>query len=145
LQDRAKILLRQLDDDKATIIVPTVVVAELLVPLRPAQHGEFIAELRRRFFCPPLELQAAALAAELWRKHRGLPKSQQAKRTTLKADVLIIATARVAGASIFYSHEPKCRRLAKLAKMEARDLPMHHENMFVDREIRGAGGRPEKR
>ena len=136
LRQRARILIRQLTDDKATVIVPTVVVAELLVPIAPEKHGGFIHELRQRFVCPPLDLQAAAFAASLWREHRKLSPKEQIKRTTLKADVLIVATAYLAGARVFYSHDAKCRRLATLAKMEGRDLPTHHENMFVDKEIR---------
>ncbi len=136
LQQRTRILLEQLDDDKSTVVVPSIVVAELLIPIKPEKHGDFIAELRRRFLCPPLDLQAASLAAELWQRHRGLPKTEQIKRRTLKSDVLIVATASVAGASIFYSHEAKCRRLARLAQLEAKDLPTHHENLFVDAEMR---------
>ena len=58
------------------------------------------------------------------------------KRITLKVDVLVVVSARVAGAQIFYSHDRKCRRLAALAKLEARDLPTHHENMFTVLEMR---------
>ena len=134
---RAQILLRQLDEDKASVVVPAVVVSELLIPIASEKHGDFVAELRRRFVCPPLDLQGAALAADIWRRHRGLPKKDQIKRTTLKADALIVATASVAGAQVFYSHDPKCRRLAELARMEGRDLPTHHENLFIDKEMRG--------
>jgi predicted nucleic acid-binding protein len=136
LERRARILLRQLEEEKAAIILPTVVVSELLVPIAPDKHGEFIAELRRRFICPPFDLQAASLAADLWQRHRQLPRPEQAKRSTLKADTLIVATAKVAGAQVFYSHEAKARRLARLAGLDGRDLPTHHENLFIDHEMR---------
>lgn len=133
---RARILLAQLDEEKATVIVPSVVVAELLVPIPSDKHGDFIHELNRRFICPPLDLQAASAAAALWQRHRQLPKREQTQRTLLKADALIVATAKVAGAVRFYSHERKCRSLAKLAGLEPFDLPTHHEDLFVDHETR---------
>ena len=136
LETRAQILLRQLEEDKAEIVVPTIVVAELLTPIKVAKHGDFIAELRRRFICPPFDLQSASLAADLWQRHRELPRKDQLARNVLKADVLIIATACVAGAKLFYTHERKCRRLAQLAKLETFDLPTHHENLFIDAEMR---------
>jgi hypothetical protein len=44
--------------------------------------------------------------------------------------------AKVAGATDFYSHDVKCRRLATMAGLSAHDLPTNHPNLFVDREIR---------
>jgi hypothetical protein len=112
MQRRSRILLRDLDEKKEKVIVPAVTVAELLCPLDPREHGEFIAVLTQRFFCPPFDIRAASLAAELWQYNRGLPSSEQISRTVLKADVLIISSARVGGASVFYSHDGKCRKLA---------------------------------
>ncbi|UCC31796.1 MAG: PIN domain-containing protein, partial [Phycisphaerales bacterium] len=91
LETRAQILLKLLEEDKAEIVVPTIVVAELLIPIKVGKHGDFIAELRRRFICPPFDLQAASLAADLWQRHRELPRKDQLARNVLKADVLIIA------------------------------------------------------
>lgn len=139
LRRRAKILLESLDEEKQEIIVPTIVVAELLTPVPHEKHIDFISELRRRFICPPFDLQCAALAAEFWQKHRRLAKGQQLKRSTLKADVLIVATASVAGARTFYSSDPRCRSLGVLAGMDSRDLPTHHENLFKDKDLRDKG------
>lgn len=133
---RARILLSMLEEEKARIVVPSIVVSEILVGIPVEEHGAFVAELPRRFYCPPFDLQAAALAADLWQKHKKLPKRDQLQRTVLKADVLIVASASVAQAKVFYSYERKCRRLATLAGLDARDLPSHHEDMFLDRDFR---------
>ena len=132
---RSRILLRDLDERKLIVIVPAVAVAELLCPIDPKEHGKFIAVLTQRFFCPPFDIRAASLAAELWQYHRGLPSDEQISRTVLKADVLIVSSAKVGGASAFYSHDAKCRRLATHAGLKARDLPTHSENLFVNAEI----------
>lgn len=141
MRRRAEILIEELSDQGERIVVPTVMVAELLAKIEPRKYGDFIATLQERFFCPPLDLRASALAAELWQRHRSLPLDQQLPRIILKADVLIVATARVAGARIFYSHEPKCRKVAELAGMESRDLPVNPGNIFrfAEQEIRKKG------
>jgi hypothetical protein len=77
-----------------------------------------------------------ALAAELWQLHRGLPKDQQITRVCLKADIMIVASAKAAQADEFYSREPKLRKLAEAAGITPRDLPTHSENLFVNEEIR---------
>jgi hypothetical protein len=41
---------------------------------------------------------------------------------------MVVATAKVAGAKAFYSHDRKCRDLAALAGLKAYDLPTHSEN-----------------
>lgn len=66
MRRRSRILLRDLEEKKEIIIGPAVTVAELLCPIAPEDHGKFIAVLTQRFFCPPLDLRAASLAAELW-------------------------------------------------------------------------------
>jgi hypothetical protein len=132
---RSRILLRDLDEKKQIVILPAVAAAELLCPIDPKEHGKFIAVLTQRFFCPPFDIRAASLAAELWQYHRGLPSTEQTSRTVLKADVLIISSAKVGGASTFYSHDAKCRKLATHAGLKARDLPTHSENLFVNAEI----------
>lgn len=137
LQRRAHVLLLSLDQQRARIVVPTVAVAEVLAGIERQRHGQVLAEIQKRFFCPPFDLKASALAAELWQKHRALPKNQQMERSILKADVLIIATAKTAGATVFYSHDVNSRKLAGTV-MEARDLPTHSEDMFVDLETRTA-------
>jgi predicted nucleic acid-binding protein len=130
MQRRARILLDELDEDKARIIVPTIVVAELLIGMPATDHGRFITELQKQFFLPTLDLRGAEIAAGLWQKHRTLPTSQQIKRTTLKADVLIIAIAKVAGATAFYSHDAKARKLAEIAGLNGYDLPTHARSLF---------------
>ena len=137
MQQRSVILLDMLQEANETILVPSIMVAELLVKVEAADQGNYLAELQKRFFIPLFDLPASAFAAKLWLLHRKLPKDEQIARTTLKSDVMIVATAKVAGAAKFYSHDKKCRVLASLAGMEACDLPINHPNMFRDAEIKG--------
>ena len=133
---RTLVLLNELSEKKATIIVPTIIVAELLIPLPAEEHGNFLGQLEKYFFCPPFDLRACGLAAELWIKHRSQPEGDRINRVTLKADVMIIATAKSAGATVFYSHDKKCRKLAEQAGLTAKDLPTHSEDLLVEEETR---------
>ena len=47
---------------------------------------------------------------------------QYDSRDVLKADAMIIGTAKAAGATIFYTHDARCRALAQLV-MKVEDLP----------------------
>ncbi len=135
-QRRARILLQDLTDKKALIVVPTVVVAELLTPVPVARHGAFISRLQERFFVKGLDVKNSSVAADLWTRHRTLPVAVRSERSILKADTLIIATARVGGATSFYSHDRKFRALVELAGMEPHDLPTHSEDLFTEAELR---------
>lgn len=113
-EHRAGILLRTLEEQKAQVVVPTISIAELLVPVPREDHGKFINELQKRFICPPFDVQAASIAADLWRQNSTLTEIDQLSRKTLKADVQIIATAKAAGATKFFSHDRKCRKLTAI-------------------------------
>jgi predicted nucleic acid-binding protein len=142
LRTRAKILLDVLDEEKKQVVVPTITVAELLAPIAAKDHGRFVAEVTNRFICPPFDLRASSLAAQLWTLHKSFPKEMAFQdRPLLKVDMLIVATARAAGATEFYSHDARCRKLAEALSMKAHDLPKRHPNMFVDSEIRKREGR----
>jgi predicted nucleic acid-binding protein len=138
MRRRSRLLLETLSATKELTIIPYIAVAELLLGIDRTQHGQYITELQERFFLAPFDLRATAYAASLWQDYRGLPKDQQIERTCLKADVLIVATAKVHGATKVFSHDPKFRKLADFAGMAGRDLPTHSEDMFVDLEARQA-------
>jgi predicted nucleic acid-binding protein len=127
---KTSILFAQLEKTKPTIIVPSIVVAEVLVKVEPSKQAQFLTELADRFICPPFSVNASILAAQLWRKHRSLAKEEQIARRSLKVDVLIVASAKMAGATAFYSDEEKLRKLAESAYMLGCDLPSHAEDMF---------------
>ncbi len=58
-------------------------------------------------------------------------RSFAGRKTTAAAE-----SDHVCGATRFFSHDAKCRRLAEKAGMTGCDLPTHHPNMFRDQELR---------
>jgi hypothetical protein len=131
MRRRAGLLFRSLQEQEATVIIPTVVVSEFLAGIAPEKRGDVLSNLSSRFHCVSFDVLASDLAATLWDKTRPLPRTDlPQQRQVLKADILIVATAKIAGATWFYSHEAPCRKLAELAEMEGKNLPTHAENLF---------------
>jgi hypothetical protein len=139
LRTRAKLLLLKASERKHTILLPTIAISELLVPVPTAQKGALIALLQRKFVCPPFDITAASIAADLISQHQKLPQEQKYdKRNVLRADAMIVASVRAAGATDFFSHDGNCRALASLV-MKAHDLPTGKETLediFISGDIR---------
>jgi hypothetical protein len=55
MRKRAKILLKNLDDQKELIVVPTVAISEFLCGIPSENHGAVVAEFQGRFVCPPFD------------------------------------------------------------------------------------------
>jgi predicted nucleic acid-binding protein len=138
MQRRARILIDVLEKENQMVILPAIALAEVLIGVEEKHHDQFISEIQKHFFCPPFDVHASAFAAKLWIGHSGLAKSLHIKRETLKADVQIVATAIVAGATRFYTHDEKLRKLSASAGLPADDLPTHHQSdMFFEQETEG--------
>ena len=76
LRNRSKLLVIKASDHKDTIVLPTVVISELLVPVPKSQKGALILALQQRFVCPPFDLPAASIAADLWSQFRIVHKTR---------------------------------------------------------------------
>ncbi len=132
---RSKLLL--LMHSEEIIVLPTIAISELLVPVPAGQRGVLISELSSRFLCPSFDMSAATIAAELWSQHKKLPSgSQYTHRHVLRADAMIVAAAKSAGATEFYSNDKKCRALADIV-MTGCELPTRDpKDMWLADDIR---------
>ena len=147
MKRRARILLVDLSKRQDTIVVSAITVAELLVKIPKQDHGKFIATLQDYFYCPSYELPTCSHAADI--NSRYLDSIRQSGgaavhggRDLIKADTLIVASALSAGAEVFYSHDDRCRKIATMAGIVAKDLPSHSENLYEEAKIQ-AGEIPE--
>lgn len=130
LTRRAKILLHDLRAE--TVVLPTVAIAEILVPVEPSKHGLLITALKEMFVCADFGERAASIAADLWAQYNNIPPDRKYEdRYALRADVKIIATAKAVGAATFYTNDDNCRALASRI-MTAKGLPGHSEDLFID-------------
>jgi hypothetical protein len=137
LQFRSKLLLHMMGRQRIPIVPPTVAVSELLVPVPADQHGKLIAQLQSTFLCPTFDIRAASIAADLFARHRQLPRdSQYSNRQLLRADVMIIASVKSFGALEFYSHDTRARKLADLV-MKGMPLPTRDpDDIFLEHDMR---------
>lgn len=121
--------LLRLDREKARIVVPTPVLAEVFVK-RPERMGGFLRTRQRssRFLIGEFGAAAAAVAADLMQRHWPSPKARSIEwsRHRLKFDLQILAIARVANATCIYTNDKELAELARAERISAvrfRDLP----------------------
>lgn len=127
-----------LQEDETPIVVPPIVVAEFLVPVTDTEvRREMLSVITRRFIVPAFDVQCAPVAAALFSEGKklrnlGKPGGKKDDRHLLKSDAMIVACAKVAGASTFYSHDRMARQLATHAGLRACDLPTVSPTLFDD-------------
>ncbi|MBF0241005.1 MAG: PIN domain-containing protein [Desulfamplus sp.] len=112
---KASYLLEKCQESKTEIIIPSIVVGELLSALPSDKHGAFINALKY-FKIPPFDIQAAVIYAKMWQSNKALrkdEKNQGAKREEMKADCMIVATAKARGSSCIYSEDVRLRKFAE--------------------------------
>ena len=133
-KQRARWLFKQLEDEQAYLILPSVALSEYLIPIERKRHSAVIAELSRRFFIAPFGIECISLAAALFAEHKtSLPSKQPHARIAMKADVQIIATAVAYKANRFYSGDKACRKIAdESTNMLVYDVPRIAPDMFAD-------------
>lgn len=141
---RVPAFIRQLDDEGRRILVPSVVVAELLLGLPTERHPKFLEAMSRNFFVAPFDVSAATAFAELWQQRRtdGTVKSLQnatprRTKTELKADAMVIATAISRSATEIYSHDQGLKAMAG-SRIRVFSIPRveRQPDLFPDRALK---------
>jgi predicted nucleic acid-binding protein len=114
---RAKELLRVLDEEKAIIIIPAPVIAEIMFRVPVAEHAEVMSLLSTRFRIAPFDTAAAMIAAQIRQRltASGDFKKIQANdnREAIKFDIQIVAIAKLHGVKALYSEDKGLRSVAR--------------------------------
>lgn len=127
MMQRAKWLFEWLNtlDRGFEIIVPSIVLTEYLARIPEARREYVIASFHDGGFkLPGYDVDCVLLGTKLFEEI--LPeatRSDEGWKHKLRADTLIVATAKQKGATVFYSNDGDCRKAAERAGLEARDLP----------------------
>jgi predicted nucleic acid-binding protein len=132
LQKRSDILLQDLNRRAVKVILSTMVVSEYLAGIEEKRQADALGSLRSSFEIYSFDLPSCLLAARLWQARPQATTGVPGQRVAMKADVMAVATAKVHGATEFYSHDANCRKVAESAGMVARDLPTHSEFLPID-------------
>lgn len=127
--ERTGAFLQHLQETHATILVPTVVLGELLVPLaEEGRRRRFVAAIQAGFQVIPFDGQAALHFAEIWQAKKAAGVFAQAReqhgatRHEMKADSMIVATAVAHDATILYSEDEALRTFAA-GFIQVQDIP----------------------
>lgn len=116
---KAKAFLKWLEDKKIKVLIPSVVVAELLMRVPSEEHGKVIDFFQRKFITPPFDTVAACCFANIWRKKtdektiKELIDNLSITREKIKIDLQIIAIAVTRRASCIYSYDKAMPKLAE--------------------------------
>lgn len=134
---RAEWLLEELAEMNAQLILPSIVVSEYLVPIDPARHAAVIASMSKRFLIKPFDVHCASLAARLFAHGKAnRPQNIPMGRECVRSDAMIIATAVVHNAKLFYTDDGDCLKLAKTTRLDARGLPLNSVYLFKEKDSR---------
>jgi predicted nucleic acid-binding protein len=108
---RSKALIDRLDKGNKQMFVPTVVVGEFLAKIPIGEHQSVMGVVQKRFMVVQYDLLAAMWYARIWNMAPSTSDLDDLKkagksRQELKADRMIVATAKASGAECIYSHDP---------------------------------------
>lgn len=130
LQRRSRFLLDYIHEENHDVILPTIVASEYLRGVKPKRRNDALATLHELYTIAPFDSPAAAIAADLFDRAKPLPNNDSQSRTCMKADLMIVATAKAMKVARIYSHDANTRKLANLAGLEGLDLPLKGPNLF---------------
>ncbi len=127
-QARVNYLVKSLSDRGTTIVIPTPVLAEILVKAGSATN-EWIARITRNRFIEVADFDIRA-AVEFAAVYGARPKSADEEKRKMKFDDQILAISRVANAEVIYSADVNLGK--KVASWQRHislfDLPLPPEN-----------------
>ncbi len=132
---KAKALIAKCEEQTVRIIVPSLVVAELLMALEPRIHNDFISFMNQHFIVPTFDLKAAAVFASLWRDRQSVLGKLDLKidktRAEMKADFMIVAVAIAQGADCIYTEDSLLEKFAQ-NRISVRSIPATREQLSLD-------------
>lgn len=145
--ERISFLLAELQKAKATIIIPTPVIAEIMVLAGTAMaEWHRILTTSRHFRSAPFDVLAAVECAEMAKRRLGARMSR-AEKAKAKFDEQIVAIGRAEGAEIIYSDDGGIRELAgegvKVLGMADMPLPPSEAQRSFDLEMAAPQPSPE--
>jgi hypothetical protein len=109
------------------VLIPSVVVAEYLIPIPVDKHAKILKMFNRNFFVAPFDARAASKFSQIWQTNKpseiaNKVISEQKTRAELRADSMIVAIAVAQKAECIYSHDKHVKNFAK-GFIEVKEIP----------------------
>ena len=129
---RAKALLAKLDEEKVPVVIPSVVLAELLMNIPKSEHELIIKKIEKRFIISSFDARTSSCFADLWYRKKEIRKEEpKCTRDHLKADLMIVASAITAGSDHIYSCDDHVSK-ASANQITCTDLPKADAQLKFD-------------
>jgi predicted nucleic acid-binding protein len=123
---RAEALFKRFDEYKDSIIIPTVVLAEILAPEPPVVRAKYLEILGKSFNIAQFDSRAAMKYAEImharFEEIKTIANTTGIHRQKMKMDHIVIATAIVNEANCIYSTDGGLKAFAN-GYIDVNDLP----------------------
>lgn len=111
--------MQWVEEKKFTVIVPTIVLGEMLVPIPKENHAQVLKQFRQDWMIVDYDVRAASIFADMRHDHIIQNRFRELRtmhpdttKKELVADVMIIATAIAHRANTIYSHNRDLRAMA---------------------------------
>jgi predicted nucleic acid-binding protein len=108
--------IEHLDESKKSVLIPSIVVAEILTPEPLEKQAEILSIISKYFIIGDFNRTVAAKYAEILQPHlkdfREYRKENEIRNDKMKFDIGIIATALVYNASCIYSYDKDLKTFA---------------------------------
>lgn len=146
---RTKAFIRKLQEDRIHVLIPSVVIAEFLMPIPLDVHATVINLFDRAFVVVPFDAAAASQFARIWSSNKGQELVSSlirngSTRAELKTDSLIVATAVSHNAECIYSHDDGVKAFAQ-GFIEVRKIPFISEQTSAFKPDEQDWGKPPKK
>lgn len=115
---RARTLIRSLEDHRRKIVVPTPQLAELLSGCNPEKRQELLALITKRYQVIPFDILAATKFGELLHatlkdtEIRDYFRNKDIYKARMKFDCMIVSSAITRGVRCIYTHDADLARYA---------------------------------
>jgi predicted nucleic acid-binding protein len=122
---KAENLIDLIVQKKDSILVPSIVYAELCAPIPEEMIQSFMREMQKKFPIVPFDVNAAYYYRQLVQANAPLReqyKNEYYTRSKQFADMKIVATALACKATTIYSEDPHLTRIAN-GRIEVRPMP----------------------
>lgn len=131
---KARDFFEDLDQKNIQVIIPTVVVAELLVPESFEKQVVFLDVIQKCFIVGILDLQVAMEYARIvGKRHEATARIIEQfsiRKDKMKFDHIIVATALLYGASCIYSYDDDVKKFAD-GLIDVKEMPDRYKEMLL--------------
>lgn len=129
--ETAKAFIKQCYQDNVQVMVPSIVVAEFLIPIPVEKHNSILINLSNSFMIPSFDNACASIFAEIWNSKKNIKeefKNGGVTREKFKADCLILAVAIKNKADCIYSYDDGLVKIAK-GYIKVKEMPTYVEQL----------------